>query len=83
MRNEAEAARREREIGLEQPLELEERLVVEHDVVELAQPAAGLGQTIGDRARRESAASCFLRVKRSSCAAATMRPSTTRAAALS
>ena len=46
-----ETAGREREVGLEQPLEFEERLVVEHHVVELGQPAAGLGHTIGDRAR--------------------------------
>ena len=32
----AKAARRERKVGLEQPLELDERLLVEHDVVEVA-----------------------------------------------
>ena len=32
-----EAGRREREIGLQQALELEERLVVEHDVVDVVQ----------------------------------------------
>ena len=42
MRNEREAPRREREIGLEQPLELQERLVVEGDEVDVAPRDAGL-----------------------------------------
>ena len=44
MRNDAEAARREGEVGLEEPLELEERLVVEGDGVERrrrSSPASG------------------------------------------
>src|SRR4051794_18992542 len=48
-----EAARHEGEIGLDQPVELAQRLVVEHDVVELAQPDAGLLQAIRDRVGRE------------------------------
>ena len=39
-----------RQIGLEQPLEFQERLVVEDHAVELRQPAACLGETIGDGA---------------------------------
>ena len=35
MRNERKPARRERQVGLEQALELEERLVVERHVVEI------------------------------------------------
>src|SRR5262245_50213482 len=45
-----EPARREGKIGLEQSFEFEEWLVVEHNVVELGKPAAGLCQTIGDGA---------------------------------
>ncbi len=41
-----EAARREREVGLEQPLELQERLVVEYDVVDGVELDAGLGEAI-------------------------------------
>ena len=51
---------RKREIGLEQPLELEERLVVEGDVVDLAERDAALAQAIA-RARdagNRSRASC-------------------------
>ena len=68
----AEAPRRERQVGLEQPLELQERLVVEDDVVELGRasrrprPGSSRSHCAG------KPASCFLRVKRSSCAAATM-----------
>ena len=47
----AEAARREGEVGLEQPLELQERLVVEDDVVDVAELDAGLGQAVVDRVR--------------------------------
>ena len=50
----AEAARRKGEIGLEQPLELQERLVVEGDVVDVGQRDAGLVEAIVDRVRRES-----------------------------
>ena len=78
-----EAARRERQIGLEQALELQQRLVVEPDVVELGRRRCRASlQAVVDRLRGKSA-SCFLRVKRSSCAAATISPSTTRAAAQS
>ena len=79
----AKAARREGEIGFEQPLEFQKRLVVEHDVIDVVQRDARLPP--GNRRARDAGkpASCFLRVKRSSCAAATMRPSSTRAAALS
>ena len=54
MRKEREAAGREREIGLEQPLELEERLVVERDMVDLAERDAALRQAIGERVMRET-----------------------------
>ena len=65
----AEAARREGEIGFEQPLELQERLVVEDDVVDVAELDAG--RCRGNRRSRSPGKpeSCFLRVKRSSCAA--------------
>ena len=43
-----EAARRERDTGLEQPLELEKRLVVERDPVDLVKDDAGLLQAAGD-----------------------------------
>ena len=79
----AEAARRQRDIGFQQPLEFQERLVVEDDVIDVGKAGAGGFQAIGDRVASETTASCFLRVKRSSCAAATMRPSSTSAAALS
>jgi hypothetical protein len=49
----AEAARREGEVGLEQPLELEERLVVEGDVVDLGELRAGRFQAGADRLVRE------------------------------
>lgn len=39
---------RERHIGFEQALELQERLVVEDDEVDVVQAAAGLGQAILD-----------------------------------
>ena len=48
-----EAARRERQIGLEQPLELDERLFVEHHVVEIGRFHAGLIEAIADRGRRK------------------------------
>src|SRR5262249_48808116 len=53
-RERPQAAWREREIGLEQALELEERLVVEDNVVDLIQRHAGLAQTVLDRVRREA-----------------------------
>ena len=54
MRYEFEPLRRAREIGLEEPLEFDERLVVEADVVELAQRDAGLAEAIRDRLMREA-----------------------------
>jgi hypothetical protein len=44
-----EALGRERQIGLEQTLELQERLVVEGDVIDLVEPDAALGQAVLDR----------------------------------
>src|SRR5208283_713094 len=44
----AQTARREGDIGLEQTLELQERLVIEDDVVHLIETHAFLGQTIVD-----------------------------------
>src|SRR5712691_25302 len=43
-----EPARREGEIGLEQPFELYKRLLVENDVVEVIERQASLVETIGD-----------------------------------
>ena len=43
-----ETPRREREVGLEQALELQERLVVEHDMVERFRGDAGFFQAPGD-----------------------------------
>ncbi len=45
-----EALGRERQIGLEQALELEERLVVERDVIDFVEADAGLAQAVRDRA---------------------------------
>ena len=80
---ERETPGRKGQVGLQQPLEFQERLVVEDDEIERPKTHA---RRLPDNNRwrcAENAASCFLRVKRSSCAAATMRPSSTRAAALS
>ena len=44
----AESARRKRDVGFQQPLEFEERLVVEHDVIELAGRNAGFCKAIGN-----------------------------------
>src|SRR5580704_1655970 len=76
------SARRECKIGFQQPLELEERLVVKHHVVDIAQPGAGRFQAIVNRLMQKLSSN-FLREKRSSWAAATTSPSLTRAAALS
>jgi hypothetical protein len=46
--------RRDAEILLEEPLELEQRLVVEGDVVELLEREAPLGETVGDGAGRKT-----------------------------
>ena len=81
VRNELQPLRRDAEVVLEDALELEERLVVEADVVELGRRRC---PPRGGSTRRRAAgnsASCFLRVKRSSCAAATISPSRTRQAA--
>ena len=48
-----EAARRVGQVGLEQPLELQERLVVEPHVVEVRRIDARLGETAGDGVGRE------------------------------
>jgi hypothetical protein len=50
-RERPEAARRERKIGLEQPLELQERLVVERDVVDVCRAQTAFLQAVGDRLR--------------------------------
>ena len=44
----AEAARRQRDIGLQQPLEFEKRLVVEHDMVKTVGGNSRLCETIGN-----------------------------------
>src|SRR3984957_20952095 len=44
----AKATRRKRYIGFQQPLEFEERLVVEHDMVEAVGVDAGFRPEIGD-----------------------------------
>ena len=68
-----EASRREGQIGFDQPLEFHERLFIEDDVVDLggADRPALRQYAI---ALRGKAGSCFLRVKRSSCAAAMISP---------
>ena len=48
------AARSGRDEGLKQPLEFQERLVVEGDVVDLGQPDARLREHIIDRNARDS-----------------------------
>ncbi len=49
-----ETPRREGEIGFEQPLELEERLVVEDDVIDVAGSDFGFVQAILDGVTRET-----------------------------
>ena len=83
MQERAEALRRDAEVGLEDALELEQRLVVEADVVDVVDADAGLLAGSSRRRGAGSSASPFLRVKRSSCAAATISPSRSRQAALS
>jgi len=51
---ELESTRRVRDVGLQQPLELQERLVVERHVVDLLGGDARLAQAVFDRMRRES-----------------------------
>lgn len=45
--------RRKCNIGLDQPLEFQERLIVEYHVVEFVEPGTGLLQAIGNRMLRE------------------------------
>jgi hypothetical protein len=78
----AEPARRKGEIGLEQPLELYKRLLVENDVVEIIEIKASFVETVANGVFRV-ARILLLAGKRSSCAAATTWPSSTSAAALS
>ena len=54
MRERLEAARREGEIGFEQPLEFQERLLVEDDIVDVLERDAGLLEAIADRVDREA-----------------------------
>ncbi len=61
----AEARRGVGEVGFQEPLELEQGLVVEADPVEVGGGQAGLGQAVVDGLRGEGG-SCFLRVNRSS-----------------
>ena len=49
----AETCRRQRDIGLEQPLEFQERLVVENDMVDVGKPCARGFQTVADRMHRK------------------------------
>ena len=49
-----EAPGGECKIGFEQPFELEERLVVERDMIDVGEADAGLGQAIGDGVMRET-----------------------------
>ena len=65
--------------GRQHAAELDLRVLVERDVVD----RAGRLEAELDRARAGTTASCFLRVKRSSSAASTSAPSSTRAAAAS
>ncbi len=74
--------RRESDVGLQQSLELEEGFIVKDDVLDTGQ------WDIAARRQNRTAcfgkpASCFLRVNRSSCAAATICPSRNKQAALS
>ena len=78
-----EPARRIAQVGLHHALELHPGLVVEDDRVEVLEAQGQPSRGTRLAARWGKAASCFLRVKRSSCAAATISPSHTSAAALS
>jgi hypothetical protein len=80
--NGLQAPGREGQVGLKQAFELEERLDVEGNVVDVFAVQASFGQAVGKGAGGNPAL-CLQRVKRSSCAAATILPSTRRAAALS
>ena len=83
LRKERKAAGREGEIGLDQPLEFHEGLFVKNDVIDVRAGRLRLPEGKNESHSSESAESCFLRVKRSSCAAATISPSRRSAAALS
>ena len=84
MRKERNPVGADAEIGLEDALELEQRLVVEADVGEvLTVEIPPAREAVRRRRARGKAASPFFRVKRSSCAAATISPSRSRQAALS
>ena len=50
----AEAARREGQIGFEQALEFQERLVVERNLIDLVETDAGLFEAVVNGAMRES-----------------------------
>ena len=50
----AQPARGGREVGLEQALELEERLVVEHDRIEAGEVGGAGREAVADRRRREA-----------------------------
>src|SRR5262245_65278783 len=50
----SKAGRRERQIGLQQAFELKERLVVEHDIVDVVQSSSRGLQTIAERMMREA-----------------------------
>ncbi len=53
IRYDRQPARRARDVGLEQPLELDERLLVEADVIDLRRRDAGFAQAVLDRLRRK------------------------------
>jgi len=48
-----ESARRKSKVGFQQPLEFQERLVVEDDVVDFIERALALPQAVGERIARE------------------------------
>ena len=63
------------QVRFQQALKLEEGLVVIGDVAQVSQGDPALAQAISNRLLRGSRASCLLRLKRSSWAAATILPS--------
>ena len=79
----AQPAGREGQVGLEQALEFQKRLVVEDDVIDGLERHAFALQAVSDGVTRESGRRASRREKRSSWAAATISPSRTSAAALS
>src|SRR5262245_40285156 len=50
----SKAGRRERQIGLQQAFELEERLVIEHDIVDVVQSGSCGLQAVAERVMREA-----------------------------